>query len=149
MILFFIFKRRNFCLVYSQSFDQFDRAHKERFLLLSDDHPPKYLVIHKQLRAHLILQLQLDLCAVIGLYHFWILLDDCSIAGVVDEVYLGDAGWALVGCDVDHYLGSSQHWELEIKGQGLDYYFLSDWDGVLERGEHIAWFDCLEGCFID
>lgn len=114
MILSFISKRRYFCLVYSQSFDQLDRAHKERLLLLPDDHPSEYLVIDKQLRAHLILQLQLDLCAVIGFYHFWVLLDDGSIAWVVDEVYLGDAGWALVGCDVDHYLGSSQHWELEI-----------------------------------
>lgn len=134
MILFFISKCRQFWLVYSQSFDQFDRADKQRLLLLPDDHPTKYLVIHKQLRAHLILQLQLDLCAVIGLYHLWILLDDCTITGVVDEIYLGNAGWALVGCYVDHYFGSPQNWELEIKGQGLDYYFLSDWDGVLERG---------------
>ena len=118
----------------SQSFDQLDRAHEERLLLLPDDHSAKDLVVDKQLRAHLILQFQFDLCAIIGLDHLGILLDDGSVTGVVDEVDLGDAGWAFVGRDVNHYLCSSQHWELEIKGQGLHYYLLSDWYGVLERG---------------
>lgn len=114
------------------SLNHFDRAYKQGLLLLTDNHPSEDLVVYKQLCAHVVLQFDLYLSAVIGLYHLGILLYYGAVAGVVDEVDLGDAGRALIGGDVDDHLSASEDRQFEVECKGLNYYLLGDRDGVLE-----------------